>query len=247
MKATNDSVSYRKRLATLPRLGEPLGNRDLNAHGVASNYAARLAREGWLVHLGRGAYMLPGDQLTLEGSLAFLSDRIPGLHIGGKSALSRRGVRHHVAFQDRVSLWSDEQARLPAWFLSRFECTYQVTRLFDAKLPHGFGLQPLPNGHPKVLVSVPERALLELLSDVGKTEALADVRPLVESLHSLREKVLDTLLKHTTRIKVLRLAHSLAEELSLPWAELARAHSKRKGGARWIAQTKTGERLVLKK
>lgn len=247
MGTTKASFSYKTELGSLPRRGEPLGMPELKDKGVAATYAARLAREGWLVHLGRGAYMLPGDELTFEGCVAFLSDRIPGLHVGGKSALYRRGVRHHLAFQHRVTLWSDEQARLPFWFLSRFDVSYQVTRLFNEKLPEGFGLQPMPDGHRKVLVSVPERALLELLSDVGKTETLADVRPLVESLHSLRENVLDTLLKHTTRIKVLRLAHALAAELSLPWAEVARVRSRRKGGERWIAQTKTGERLVLKK
>jgi hypothetical protein len=56
---------------------------------------------------------------------------------------------------------------LPTWFTQRFEARYQSTQLFDANLPAGFALQPLPAGRPEVLVSTPERALLELLSDVG--------------------------------------------------------------------------------
>jgi len=60
--------------------------------------------------------------------------------------------------------------------------------------------------------------------------------------------VLDTLLAHLKRIKVARLAHSFADELGLPWADLARRHSARLGGGRrWVSATKTGERLNLKR
>ena len=76
---------------------------------------------------------------------------------------------------------------------------------------------------------------------------LADVSG-VEGLQSLRLKVLDELLTHTTRIKVVRAAATLAQELGLPWAEMAKQHSQRiGGGARWIAVSKTGERLDFKK
>ena len=53
---------------------------------------------------------------------------------------------------------------------------------------------------------------------------------------------------HTTRIKVVRIAAAFAHEMELPWAELAERHSKRLGGgARWVAVTKSGERLDLKR
>lgn len=115
-------------------------------------------------------------------------------------------------------------------------------------LPDDFGLQPLPAGDPRVLVSVPERAMLELLSDVGKGQSLAEARELVEGLSSLREKVLDELLSHTTRIKVVRMAATLASGMKLPWAALASQHSERiGGGARWVAVGRTGERLDLRR
>jgi hypothetical protein len=115
-------------------------------------------------------------------------------------------------------------------------------------MPDGFGLQPLPGGDARVLVSVPERALLELLSDVGKYQSLMETKELVESLPGLRKKVLDELLTHTTRIKVVRMAASLASGMQLPWEALASKHSERiGGGARWIAVTRTGERLDLKR
>jgi hypothetical protein len=192
--------------------------------------------------------MLPGDTLTRDGCLAFLSERVPGFHVGGKTALAWRGVRQDVTFREVLTLWGDQPKQLPTWFTERFASHYQATQLFNTKLRKKFGLQPLPNGRPEVLVSVPERALLELLSDVGKTQSLDEARQLVETLRTLREKTLDKLLTHTTRIKVVRLAELLATDLNLPWAPLAKRHSQRVGGGkRWVAVSKSGERLDLRR
>jgi len=247
MASTSETVSFKGVLRAHPR-GEPLGTAALKHLGVTPYRASALARSGWLDHLARGVYMLPGDKLSRDGSLAFLSEQVPGLHVGSKTALAWRGVRQNIAFRETLTLWGDRAKPLPSWFTERFPARYQATQLFEDKLPAGLGLQPLPNGDPRVLVSVPERAVLELLSDVGKTQSLSEARELVEGLQSLRPKVLDELLMHTTRIKVVRAAASLADELSLPWAALAKQHSQRIGGGeRWIAVSKTGERLDFKK
>jgi hypothetical protein len=157
-------------------------------------------------------------------------------------------VSQDIAFREHLSLWGDTTRRLPEWFTRRFPASYQATQVFDDTLPEGFGLQPLPAGEPRALVSVPERAMLELLSDVGKVQSLTETRELVESLSGLREKVLDTLLRHTTRIKVVRMAATLASSMKLPWATLATKHSERiGGGARWVAVSRSGERLDLRR
>ena len=247
MRPSTEPFSFKQVLAGLPR-GEPLSTATLQERGVSAFRASALARSDWLLHLARGVYMLPGDTLTRDGCLAFLSQRVPGFHVGGKTALAWRGVHQNVSFREFLTLWGDQPGRLPPWFTKRFDCRYQSTQLFDAKLRRGFGLQPLPNGRSDVLVSVPERALLELLSDVGKTQSLDEARQLVESLRTLREKTLEELLTHTTRIKVARLAELLAHEFNLPWVALAKRHSQQLGGGkRWIAVSKSGERLDLKR
>src|SRR6266436_2816072 len=109
------SFSFKRVLSELPR-GEPLSTAALLTHGVSAFRASALARSGWLAHLGRGVYMLPGDTLTRDGSLAFLSGQIPGLHVGGKTALAWRGVRQNVAFREVVNLWGAKPKRLPDWF-----------------------------------------------------------------------------------------------------------------------------------
>ena len=246
MKSNSKNFSFKSLLAVLPR-GRPLDVAFLKEKGLSTAHASHLAKSGWLTHLGRGVYMLPGDVLTRDECLAYLMDKYTGLHVGSRTALAWRGVRHHISFRETVSLWGEQSIRLPPWLVTRYNCTHQTTRLFEKTLPTDYGMEALPGKHKKELISVPERALLELLSDVGKTEALQDARQLVESTRNLRTSVLETLLNHTVRIKVVRLARMLSEELDLPWATLASKCSETKGGgSRWIAVAKTGERLDLK-
>jgi hypothetical protein len=184
----------------------------------------------------------------MNKTLAHLSLEVPQLHVGGKTALAWRGTRHNLAHQERLNLWGHKAARLPAWFTELFNANYQSTRIFDGALPKGFGLAPLPARHPKVMVSVPERALLELFSDTGKLQSLEETLNVAESVRQLRPEVLDTLLTHTTRVKVVRLAKALAESLDLPWLEIAKKHNERLGSAsRWVAVTRDKKILHLKK
>ena len=237
--------SFKEALAQLPR-GAPLGMEILAAHGITAKRASALVRSGWLLRLGRGAYGLPGDTLQRDACLAFLAQQVPGLHVAGKTALAWRGVRHNLAYRETVVLWGDQPARLPRWLEDVVPVRYRVAHIFDTEMPAGLGLAPLPGGHSELPVSAPERALLELLSETGSFEGLEEVRQLVESSRNLRLPLLDELLGHLTRIKVVRLAARLASELELPWAELAQRHSRRIGGGhRWVAVGRTGERLDL--
>lgn len=64
---------------------------------------------------------------------------------------------------------------------------------------------------------MPERALLELLSEVGVRQPLQEARELVESTYGFRADVLRELLKNCTSVKTVRLCLQLGGEFSLPW------------------------------
>jgi len=113
-------------------------------------------------------------------------------------------------------------------------------------LPVDFGLQTLPETPNGPSVSVPERALLELLSDVGVTQGLEEARNIMESVRSLRGETLDTLLTHCPRVKVVRLCLNLADQLGLSWAAEARKSSGPRGRGRWIRKMPDGSTLILK-
>ena len=244
---TIQNISFKSVLAVLPR-NEPLSTRYLVDCGLSESRVSYLSRHGWLTKLGRGVYMLPGDTLGRDGCLAFLAARIAGFHVGGKTALAWHGVRQNLMIKERLSLWGNVSVRLPMWFAERFDSDYQTTRLFDQDVPPLLGLAALPTGRSDLMVSSPERAILELLSDAGKFLTLEETRNLVESARNFRMSLFADLLGHVTRVKVVRLASALANEYGLPWASLAREHSERVGGAdRWIAVGKTGDRLDLRR
>jgi len=240
--------SFKKLLETIPHR-EPVDIAWLNTNKVSSSYAARLAKAGYLQRLGTGTYTLKGATLDKDATLAWLSRQVPGMHVAAKTALSWRGVRHNLAFRETLTLWGNKQFKIPEWFHSLFPARYHTTQLFDNKLAPGFGIGPVAGRHPELMVSCTERALLELFSEVGTYESFDEAMQLAESARHLRLDVLDTLMAHLTRIKVIRLATTYADELNLPWKDLAYSHSTRMGGGkRWVSKAGVGtQRLDLKR
>jgi hypothetical protein len=203
-------------------------------------------KSGWLVRLGRGVFMFPNDTLRRDDCLNFLSNRVAGFHVGGKTALAWRGVRHNLPAREPLSLWGEGKTRLPDWFQNLFPSRYTARNPFS-QLPKNFALQPLPETPDGVLVSTPERALLELLSEVGVHQGVEETRNIMEGARSLRSEELATLLKHCRRVKVVRLCVHWAGELDLPWAAaVSEAAGSRLGKSRWTARLKDGTTLVLK-
>jgi len=232
--------------AAFPR-GAPFDHQQLANLRVSSALAHHYLKSGWLTRLGRGVFMFPNDTLRRDDCLKFLSRQVPGFHVGGKTALAWRGVRHNLPARESLSLWGKGKASLPEWFQKLFPSRYTTRNPFSPKLPKHFGLQPLPETPAGVFVSVPERALLEMLSEVGVHQGIEEARNIMEGARSLRPEVLTTLLKNCRRVKVVRLCVSWAEELDLPWAaSTKKAAKKRLGPGRWMHRFEDGTYLVLK-
>jgi len=99
---------------------------------------------------------------------------------------------------------------------------------------------------PNAAGASPERALLEVLSDVGVRQPLQEARELTESSYTLRADVLRELLQHCTSVKTVRLCLQLGRELSLPWAsKLDPAQLPTGSDRRWVSRS-DGGLLVLK-
>lgn len=244
------SKTLQRLMEVAPR-GQPLDPQTLRDCGISPQQTTYLVNAGWLQRLSKGAYLLTGDTPTRDGILAYLNHRVPGLHVGGKTALDWQGVRHNVSVRERVVLWAERPYVMPEWVAEHMLYTLQTTRLFDDGLPANTGLSPLPNRDPALLVSEPERALLELASDVGKRRAkgqsLEEAMGIAAALRNLRPKVLDTLLSHCTRVKVVKLVRDLGETSGFSWGGDLQRHVDRLGaGRRWTSSRKDSPRFTLK-
>ena len=230
---------------TVPR-GAPFDTRTLKELGISSALASYYTKNGWIKRLGRGVFCFPNDRWNQEFCIKLLGGAFDGLHVGGKTALAWQGYRHNIATRERIVLWGKDRARLPAWFTAEFPARYVSKQLFSSALPAGFGLQPLPEQPNGPLVSVPERALLELLSEIGQAEGIEEARNICETLTSLRRDVLSTLLQNCESIKVSRLCVKWAKELGLSWAEAAREAARNNLGlGRWSGRLRDGSKLNL--
>ena len=191
--------------------------------------------------------MFPNDELQRDACIKSLAERMTGLHVGGKTALAWRGVRHNLSPREILNLWGEAPGKLPEWFTNRFPSRYVNKKVFSKNLPDRFGVQSLPETPNGPEVSVPERALLEMLSEVGVRQGIEEARNIMEGIRSVREEDLETLLTNCNSVKVVRLCVQWAEDLGLDWAPFARKFvPSRLGKSRWSSRLKDGTTLILK-
>jgi len=226
--------------------GTPVTSDELSALGVSADLAVHYVRAGWLTRLARGVFARPDMPLDLHASLRLMERRVTGLHVGGKSALDWHGVRHSVSLRPHLQLYGWASGPLPSWFTELFPSAYHRQRLFDERPGALLRVSRFQKRADGPLVSDPERAVLELLSDVGVREPLAQARELVEGLPSLRAAVLQDLLARCKQVKTVRLCLTLGRELNLPWAaKLDPKHLPTGSQQRWVGRSTEGL-LVLK-
>ena len=230
--------------------GAPFDVSVLAGLGISTKLAAHYVATGWLIRLGQGVYAFPADELDIHKTIKFLQTRVPGLHVGGKSALSLQGVRHNLATREQWVLWGDVRFALPEWFTSRFPARYVSAQLFDwpDKSTATKSVTTPPGVTEGLRASVPERALLELLYDVGTRQGLEEARNLFEAMNNPRKDVLGRLLACCTSVKTVRLFLTWARETNLvDVAALEQRYAIPVGSdKRWMTRMKDGTLLCLR-
>jgi hypothetical protein len=222
----------------------------LARQGVSAKLAAHYAKVGWLVRLAQGVYAFPADELSAHGAIRFLQTRVAGLHVAGKSALALQGVRHNLALREQLVLWGDVRFALPAWFTSRFPARYVSAQLFDwpDEALAAKSLTTPPGVTEGLRVSVPERAVLELLYDVGTHQGLEEAHNLFAGLSNPRKEMLGRLLACCTSVKTVRLLLTWARETKLVDVQVLQQKYTLPVGSdrRWMTRLKDGTLLSLK-
>ena len=207
------------RLYTRLAPGTPLTSEDLAALGISADLAVHYVRAGWLQAAG-ARRLLPAERsarLAPEPRAAAAATSTDCM-----SAASRRSTGTAYANTCPNGLSYIFTAGRPGAFPSGSPSASRPSTTASGcstSSPNALlHVRPFENRNGAPLVSAPERALLEVLSEVGVRQPLQEARELVESTYSLRADVLRDLLKRCTSVKTVRLCLQLGRELSQPWA-----------------------------
>jgi len=225
---------------------QPLDLAALAEHSISPALAAHYARTGWLQRLAKGVYCVVGARLNRDQCLLFLQDRVPGLHVGGRTALAWQGVRQYLEAQEQLTMWATARGDLPHWFTDRFPGSLTSLRLFD-DVTSAMGISSPPAVTEGLRVSCRERALLELLREVRTGLQLQEARELFFATLGLRLAMAGELLTGCTSVKTVRLFLMWATEAGNVDVDALRNRYDLPTGsqARWIGALADGTKLVL--
>lgn len=234
--------------SSLPH-GMPFDLATFQKAGVSSKQVAQYAKSGWFKRLGQGYYAFPNDRLEAHACVKAFQNHIQGLHIAGKSALALQGVYHNLNFREQLLLWGDKRFVFPTWFTSLFPIRYTYSNLFKWNDDLSKKSLTTPPGILEdLLVSVPERAVLEMLSEVGTHQGLEEARNIFDGLRNLRYDILGRLLSCCTSVKTKRLFLTWAEETNIVNSTKLQQEYKIQTGSskRWMKRLEDGTLLSLK-
>ena len=212
----------------------------LNEHGYYNSLRAKYVAAGWLEQPARRVYRRPHG--TLDWQMVVLSLQTLLDHqlvVGGRTALELQGFSHYLSREvQEVHLYG--LTKPPTWLndlkLGVAFLYHNPARLFGHAAYFGMrgrepsgpadpfawgqaGVVEMPIGHWKwpMLVSTPERALLELLDELPDRETFDQVDALVEGLANLSPRRLQTLLETCASVKVKRLFLFFADRHRHAW------------------------------
>ncbi len=192
----------------------------LSQQGYYKQLLKQYCDAGWVRKLGHGAYIKLDDPIQWPGAVAALEQQLGHpAHLGGISALEFHGLAQYLTLDKRgprsFSLFNTTERKrpLPKWFRDSFPgCQYFQHHLFDREV----GLVNTAIESADIILSLPERAILEVLSLVPQGFDYRHAYELTENLQLLNPELMQTLLTICRSIKVKRLFLYLADTHQLP-------------------------------
>ena len=142
------------------------------------------------------------------------------LHVGAETALNLQGFAHYLRLKREKQIFVFTESPVPSWVKSvPLDSSLQFVhkKLFIKQEITGLTKMPSPIKNWQLILSTPERAILEALLFVKDTYSFTFAAELMEGLTTLRPQIVASLLKRCKHIGVKRLFMFLAEYYNHPW------------------------------
>jgi len=213
----------------------------LALHQVDRKLAHYYVKNGWLEAVTQGLYRRPytgsenSDNKSDWKSTVLSLQTLMGyeVHIGGETALRLAGFTHFIQMSgtETVYLYGDS----PSW-VKRLKADYKLVlrprKLLSTKASPDVGLQDAfsDNKTPRstntentppwrwpLVISGPERAILEMLCEMPHQASFQNVDMIFEGLSNIRPSLMEDLLGLCTSIKAKRLFFVFADRHNHAW------------------------------
>lgn len=192
-----------------------------------------LVKSGQLKALVKGVYSRSTTKLTWQGVVCSLQTIFQlDVVAGGLTALELQGFGHYVPMESKIQVQLYASQPLPAWLNGLFDevsfINHTNTELLgktekNTEYPNALGLYTTTHiwrdGMQPLILSAPERAILEVLAGVPKYTSFEHADQLMQGMTSLSPRRLQELLEKCDNIKVRRLFLWLAERHNYPWLQ----------------------------
>ncbi|AUW48415.1 type IV toxin-antitoxin system AbiEi family antitoxin [Vibrio cholerae] len=217
----------------------------LETQGLNLHFLDNAVRSQTLIPVAAGVYTRQEAKLSWKGIVASLQRMadVP-VHVGGLTALELEGLGHYLSKgnKPKIHLYSTEM--LPRW-LARIDAPAQfkwhgTRRLWPETLMQDnqyLRQDSWQASLPSLHYSCPEKAILELLAIVPNTISFEHADQLMQGLHNLSPRKLNSLLKACSSIKAKRLFLWLAGRHQHAWLKYLTPEQYALG---------TGKRLIAK-
>jgi hypothetical protein len=208
----------------------------LSRHGYSTSLRSQYVAAGWLEQPTRQVYGRRRGSLSWQQVVISLQKLLgQNLAVGGRSALELEGFAHYLAHEKKeVHLYGPK--RPPNWLhklpLGVQFVYHNSTRLFTPtpasatmnfsepgheSLPPDLVAQPWGQWEWQLILSSPERAVLELMDELPDHESFHQVDKLTEGLANLSPRRLENLLLDCRNVKVKRLFFFFADRHRHAW------------------------------
>lgn len=221
-----DNISKLNQLLSRWLGGQVLVRSYLHGQGYSDQHLQKYVNGGWIERIGVGAYKRPKDSVEWHAGLQAIQEQLKlPIHVGGRTALSLSGKAQYMELgKMNLILFAPRKCSLPAWFKKypwAVTVKFQESSLFSESLnefgqkENGFTQRDF--GQQSIIMSSPERAILEYIDKLPSKGTYEEALQLMENLTSLRPGVVQALLAKCNSVKAKRLFLHLAEKVGHQW------------------------------